>query len=399
MPWPGRGDAIPMLDFRIDRRGSLGLYPSAPPRYTAPRVDRPAMESALALLSLSGDGLLDEELDGLPMQWRDALASIDAAADAMKLGDLLHGQCFSMHDAMSALEMMDPQMDAGMATADQPPPPPPPAALELTEFVAIVDEMLRGEVAWYSGLPLVQTVFRLDWLHATREPCDERLGAVMMGAVRSAAAVRALIMRNAISEEEDFSSSSSGVDLRDDVQDADVLKRLVVEEEAAAGALSAAKGGEGGSQDDGRIALLGAVMCRLRLRRSLFCLLGNLLRPGPKPLETCRRMLALCQGQIQPVRESIGLGAPADALNCLSGRASAKLLGSAPQRKIDLPSREDALSRLEELLAQIKAVFAIDDVADLDALQAWAQAAVGGKEANVLARSYAHAAGVNISII
>ena len=35
------------------------------------------------------------------------------------------------------------------------------------------------------------------------------------------------------------------------------------------------------------MALLGAVLCRLRLRRSLFCLLGNLLRSGGKPLETC----------------------------------------------------------------------------------------------------------------
>eukprot|EP00962_Isochrysis_galbana_P046223 scaffold18514_cov112-Isochrysis_galbana.AAC.6 len=309
----------------------------------------------LAQLSLSepaSDGILEEELDGRPMLWRNVLSSIDQAADAMTLGELLHGECFSMQDAMSALEMMDPQMDSGMATADQPPPPPPPDLLELSELVAIVDELLRGEVAWYAGLPLVQTVFRLDWLHATRQPCDARLGAVMLGAVRGAAAVRALVLRSGVSEEEDFSSSSYGLDLREDVPDSDVLRQLIAEEEAAAGALRDAKGEKAVTDD--RAALLEAVLCRLRLRRSLFAVLGNLLRPGPKALETCKRMVALCEAQLPGVRASIPVGAPVEALDCLSGRASSSLLGSAPLRKVELPSREEAVDRLEGLLGQVR---------------------------------------------
>jgi hypothetical protein len=313
------------------------------------------MEADLGKLSLAepgSDEVLEDELDGRPMHWREALSAIDEAADAMTLGDLLHGECFSMHDAMSALQMMDPQMDSGMATADQPPPPPPPDSIELPELVAIVDELLRGEVAWYSGLPLVQTVFRLDWLHITRQPCHARLGAVMLGAVRGAAAVRVLVLRSGVCDEEDFSSSSYGLDMRDDVPDADVLRQLIGEEEEAAGELRDAKA-EGPTAEE-RAALLEAVLCRLRLRRSLFAVLGNLLRPGVKALETCRRMVALCEAQLAGVRASIPLGAPVESLACMAGKASSALLGSAPLRKVELPTREEAIDRLEALLAQVK---------------------------------------------
>ena len=61
--------------------------------------------------------------------------------------------------------MMDAQMDAGMASAQLPPPIPPPNHLPLPHLIALLDEVVCGEVAWYSGLPLVQTLFRLDWMH------------------------------------------------------------------------------------------------------------------------------------------------------------------------------------------------------------------------------------------
>ena len=93
------------------------------------------------------------------------------------------------------------------------------------------------------------------------------------------------------------------------------------------------------------VALLEAALVRLRLRRALFTLASGLCRPGAKSLESVRRMVALCLAQLPGVRESIGLGAPAAELDCLSGRASSRLLGSAPQRKIDLPCSRPSAAR------------------------------------------------------
>ncbi|EOD04369.1 hypothetical protein EMIHUDRAFT_107746 [Emiliania huxleyi CCMP1516] len=273
--------------------------------------------ATLESLSLSsGEEQLEEVVKGETLVWRDVLPTLDAAAGEMALGDLLHGTCFSLHEAMSALQMFDPQMDAGMATATQPPPSLPPPDLPLRAFVALADEMLCGEVAWYAGLPLVQTVFRLDWLHATREPCDARLRALMLSAVRSAAAVRALVLRADVSDEEDFAPSSFGIDLREDAE------KLLAEEEERLAALLGPRGEGGGGEAAGG---------------------GNGDSGGD------------------------GGGGGGGGGNG-GGGASARLLGSAPQRKVDA------------LLAQLQPAFSIGAVTDLDGLFRWYALLAGGTD-------------------
>ena len=61
-----------------------------------------------------------EEESFLPnhlMVWKNILPSLDAAAAELSLGDLLHLEHFSLHESMSALEMMDAQMDSGLAAS------------------------------------------------------------------------------------------------------------------------------------------------------------------------------------------------------------------------------------------------------------------------------------------
>eukprot|EP00965_Chrysotila_dentata_P025863 858545-Pleurochrysis_carterae.AAC.2 len=35
-------------------------------------------------------------------------------------------------------------------------------------------QILCGEIAWYRGLPLVQTLFKIDWLHIAAQALSER---------------------------------------------------------------------------------------------------------------------------------------------------------------------------------------------------------------------------------
>lgn len=92
------------------------------------------------------------------------------------MGELLHDQLFGLFEAMSAIEMMDPKMDAGMIcnrgskkalSFDQ--------ALEAgilqldnipnSHLIGIIDTMLACIVSWLEGHSLAQTVFTNLYLH------------------------------------------------------------------------------------------------------------------------------------------------------------------------------------------------------------------------------------------
>ena len=49
--------------------------------------------------------------------WSDITELLSSAAAEMSLGEMVHGESFSLFEAMSALELMDPKMDSGMQSA------------------------------------------------------------------------------------------------------------------------------------------------------------------------------------------------------------------------------------------------------------------------------------------
>jgi hypothetical protein len=115
-------------------------------------------------------GSIIDDLDGEPAVWHDILPLLDSASDEMTLGDLLHGDHFHLQEAMSALEMGDPQMDS-MASAEPEAPAPslPPENVPVADIIGVLDEVVCCEHAWYSSFPLAHSLFRLDWLHCVHE--------------------------------------------------------------------------------------------------------------------------------------------------------------------------------------------------------------------------------------
>ena len=115
-------------------------------------------------------GSIIDDLDGQPAVWHDILPLLDSASDEMTLGDLLHGDHFHLQEAMSALEMGDPQMDS-MASAEPEAPAPslPPENVPVADIIGVLDEVVCYEHAWYSSFPLAHSLFRLDWLHCVHE--------------------------------------------------------------------------------------------------------------------------------------------------------------------------------------------------------------------------------------
>ena len=111
------------------------------------------MEGSLASMSLNDAECerIVTQHEGHPTTWVDVKKELEMAAEGMKLGDLLSGECFDMQDAMSAIEIMDPQMDSGMklaqvqVSAEEELLPMLPDTVPAPLMVALLDEVMCAE--------------------------------------------------------------------------------------------------------------------------------------------------------------------------------------------------------------------------------------------------------------
>ena len=103
--------------------------------------------------------------------WLDIKPFLSCLSDKLGDGQLVHGEHFSLFDAMSAIEIGNPRMDPG---ADQQVKSlslheVAPFKLSSSLTLKVVDQLLAQEVSWYSGNTLAQTVFTcLYILHPER---------------------------------------------------------------------------------------------------------------------------------------------------------------------------------------------------------------------------------------
>ena len=351
--------------------------------------------------------------------WENVMPLLAAAADEMKLGDLLAGQSFDLQDAMSALEMMDPQMDTGMRVAaqdrDAPEEPIPtlPDEPSAPLVIGLLDEVMCAEHGWYRGLSLLQTVYAIEWMQSAHKVVHLPLRATLVATARAVAAARAVVLRGDIHEEEDFNSTLSGLNLHDAVSDQELVGMLNDAEAHCAAAVRAAKQqqpgapsaaaasgsgsgsadappalpaaaaaakvadakgegeGEAGAAD--ALALAEAVLSRVRFRRAFVGTLMQLARPSAKAIEACKKMLAFAEAQLATIEATIGLGTPRGELaHCLCGRAVRKTLGSAPAKKVEWLERTEGLRASRALLGELRAICAVTEAAeDYDGLIRW----------------------------
>ena len=155
--------------------------------------DVDSLASLVGSLSTEESGRIVEQIDGGERRWKSVLPLLDAASDEMALGDLVAGKTFDLHDAMSAIEIMDKQMDSGMEKerpADEPTAPPPSPGEDASPrlVIAVLDEVMCAEQGWYNGLSLAQTLWRLEWLQNADEVRSMPLRSALIATARAVAA-------------------------------------------------------------------------------------------------------------------------------------------------------------------------------------------------------------------
>lgn len=161
----------------------------------------------------------------------------------MELGELLHDELFGLFEAMSAIEMMDPKMDAGMLCNRGNNKPYTFAqavesgAIKLddlspSEVIGIIDSTYSCIVSWLEGHSLAQTVFTNLYLHQPGQIVDKTLKTFCYAIYKIIEIIKDCINKALVFEEEDFQSVTYGYRLQQDITEQKAISMLrEVEEE------------------------------------------------------------------------------------------------------------------------------------------------------------------------
>eukprot|EP00960_Hanusia_phi_P068185 766781-Hanusia_phi.AAC.1 len=158
---------------------------------------------------------------------------------------MLHADSFNLGDSMSALEMMDPKMDAGLVNPDV------VAAEEsferglvhldpdLETMVALSDKMLALEMTWGIEASLVQSVFTCLYCHRpdeiqnqslryrhALEDSNMRSGTRLycQALLKSCEMVKKAVSKANVYEEEDFSLNLGGFSFYDKLSEEEIMR-------------------------------------------------------------------------------------------------------------------------------------------------------------------------------
>lgn len=159
------------------------------------------------------------------------------------MGELLHDELFGLFEAMSAIEMMDPKMDAGMLCNRGNNKPctftqaVDSGALKLdnltpSEIIGIIDSTYACIVSWLEGHSLAQTVFINLYLHQPSQIVDKSLKTFCYAVYKIIEIIKDCINKALVFEEEDFQSVTYGYKLQQDITEQKTISMLrEVEEE------------------------------------------------------------------------------------------------------------------------------------------------------------------------
>ncbi|PNW82946.1 hypothetical protein CHLRE_06g300650v5 [Chlamydomonas reinhardtii] len=339
----------------------------------------------------------------------DVAGLLQAARHDMKVGQMIHGEAFSLFEAMSALEAGNPKMDAAASpAADRPTLDALLADLDLTApladlgaagLLAVLDQLLAMEASWHTGSSAMQTVYGcLYMLRMERvKEHDSAVARALYAFCRSlqceCAAVRDLIIKGGVCEEEDMNLLVGGIPFEPPAgADAEALAALdaaIAEqgqlakeaEEARLTGNSSSGGGSGG-------AVHSALRLRLQLRRVLHVGLREAGSDDPAEVVASAALFKEARELLPKIGESASLASPlppqangASLAPSTSSKpdtqqqqqhqlprgfyvdANRHLLGPAPPRQVQIMSLADSLSYFDRLFDHLALAVVVSEQA------------------------------------
>ena len=174
--------------------------------------------------------------------WKVVTKPFKTACNELGLGELMHDDMFGLFEAMSAIEMMDPKMDAGMrcnainkmspTSGGRHQPlnfwtaqecghlPMTIDKAQSKDLIGILDETFACLVTWLEGHSLAQTVFTNLYLHAPWQIEHPLLKAYSIVILKIVDLVKDIVAKGSVYEEEDFQPLLYGFKLAPEVSEA-----------------------------------------------------------------------------------------------------------------------------------------------------------------------------------
>ncbi|XP_040211448.1 N-alpha-acetyltransferase 35, NatC auxiliary subunit isoform X2 [Rana temporaria] len=183
------------------------------------------------------DITMREKMGKSNSNWIEITQEFRNACSELRLGELLHDKLFGLFEAMSAIEMMDPKMDAGMIgnqvnrkilNFEQAIKDGTIRIKDLSwpELIGIMDTCFCCLITWLEGHSLAQTVFTCLYVHNPDLIEDPAMKAFALGILKICDIAREKVNKAAVFEEEDFQSMTYGFKMANSVTDLRVTGML-----------------------------------------------------------------------------------------------------------------------------------------------------------------------------
>eukprot|EP01127_Copromyxa_protea_P001258 TRINITY_DN11298_c0_g1_i1.p1 TRINITY_DN11298_c0_g1~~TRINITY_DN11298_c0_g1_i1.p1 ORF type:complete len:683 (-),score=165.81 TRINITY_DN11298_c0_g1_i1:78-2126(-) len=246
-------------------------------------------------------------------KWTDVLGELAGASEELAVGQLITHDNFSLEDAMSALELMDPKMDPGMNAAQvrtyeerlHLKSVPSSSSLSVKEVIGVIDRLMTFQAMWIDGFPIANTLFSCMYLPTASEVLDDRVLSTFIPVLLSQCIlIKAII--DTTGEEDDFFRGMYGFDFPE--IDA---KKAIAEMNKAENEL--ANNSTKPIQDDPakELEYRGALLARLRFAKAWFNTLSKL---STYDLAASLKALDVAKIQLEIINKNTSLGEVPEAV-------------------------------------------------------------------------------------
>ena len=315
---------------------------------------------------------------------------------------LVHGEAFSLLEAMSAMEIGNVKMDTGLQKTAEVEPIETlmqrlPSSLSSEQRVAVADRLFEQEAHWLAGGSLAATVFTCLYMLKTDEirEKDATLWAYCEGLKASCSLIRSLIYKGGVAEEEDFNLHAFGLPI-DEGAGGEIGSMARAKEalEALGLALRQCQDLSSSSSSEADKKAWASMGQRIKWRTEMLRGLHTLCdSTRPDVASTASHfslaldLLTASDGGIQFDKPS---PSPSESIVGFEPSINSRLLAPIPPRVVKPMDWSECCSLIQSILAHInQALNCLDSVSTFDTLQMRLRAFTLLK-AGPLARSVAH---------
>ncbi|XP_077297193.1 N-alpha-acetyltransferase 35 isoform X2 [Arctopsyche grandis] len=312
--------------------------------------------------------------------WVDITDDFMELIKELELGELMHEEFFGLFEAMSAIEMMDPKMDAGMhcnrgttkpLTFQQAVESKKLKLEDLTssELIGIVDATLSCIVSWLEGHSLAQTVFTNLYLHQPLAIKDKTLKAFCIAIYKILDLIRNYINSAQVYEEEDFQPMGYGYCLGSNSQNGDDLSSEITEQKCISALREQEddlhrKSRSNAQEGDGLIGLYS----RIKFTRMFYQTLTLLLKKDQGSINDCTRLLAGCSEMLIIMSKTMEKGTQLDENSDMPNPigfeplVNQRLLPPTFPRYTRIKPRAEALQYFNDLISKLKEAMKVTSI-------------------------------------